>query len=555
MFHFDGSGTLAAMSFTWIPIYREIAHKLLKYENRQDELLAMIQEMRRHGLKTIGLMDRDSEGRDRPLREIDPFTFFANFNRLRVADMRRAILSVIRNTWKIRAPIPGDFDGVPLANAQNSWAFAYQARRKPDDVSILWKAAREALETNWKTYDRGLFDAALAIRQSGLAKLSIGLFWLNPKGFLPCDQHTRKFLMRSRNVERPSRATDGYFGWVHEAVRRGVRRFPEVSAAAYQTGSDLDETETDDSSEEVILPVQPDPESPPTPRNSFTKAVALDGLFMDAARFDTILDRLARKKTLILQGPPGVGKTFVAGRLAYALMGEHDDSRVCMVQLHPSYSYEDFVQGFRPDGTGLRLRNGVFHDFADRARQDPARPWFFIIDEINRGNLAKIFGELLMLIEADKRGPAHAVPLTYADGPGDTFFVPENLYIIGTMNTADRSLAMVDYALRRRFAFVTLEPALDSPAFGAWLGQKGASEALGTRLRERVRELNAVIEKERDLGPGFRIGHSFFCPPDGCAPNDAWYREIIDGEIQPLLEEYFDSRERVEKLVAELLAP
>ena len=287
----------------------------------------------------------------------------------------------------------------------------------------------------------------------------------------------------------------------------------------------------------------------------FTKADALAGLFMPEQQFDAILARLERKRCIILQGPPGVGKTFVARRIAYAMMRKRDDDRVKMVQFHPSYGYEDFIQGYRPDGSGLRLRDGVFFEFVRRAKNDPTRPWFFIIDEINRGNLAKIFGELLMLIEADKRGPAHAVPLTYADGPGDTFFVPENLYIIGTMNTADRSLAMVDYALRRRFAFVTLEPALDSPAFGAWLLQKGASEEIIARLRERVRELNAVIEKERDLGPGFRIGHSFFCPPDGCAPNDAWYREIIDGEIQPLLEEYFDSRERVEKLVADLLAP
>lgn len=287
---------------------------------------------------------------------------------------------------------------------------------------------------------------------------------------------------------------------------------------------------------------------------SFTKADALAGLFMSAGKHDEIIARLKRKKAIILQGPPGVGKTFVARRLAFAMMGMKDVRRVAMVQFHPSYGYEDFVQGFRPTRTGLERRDGVFYQFVRLARNDPDRDWFFIIDEINRGNLAKIFGELLMLIEADKRGPEHAIPLTYSEGPDETFYLPANLYFIGTMNTADRSLAMVDYALRRRFAFETLDPALDSPAFAAWLKDRKASDALIARIRARIGSLNEVITNERDLGSRFRIGHSFFCPPDGHVPDEAWYGEVIAGEIQPLLEEYFDSPDRVEKLVAELLA-
>lgn len=288
-------------------------------------------------------------------------------------------------------------------------------------------------------------------------------------------------------------------------------------------------------------------------RVEFTKSDALKDLFMTEVQLDVILARLKRKKAIILQGPPGVGKTFIARRLAFALMGERDDRRVTMVQFHPSYGYEDFVQGYRPAMTGLERRDGVFHKFARLARDDPERDWFFIIDEINRGNLAKVFGELLMLLEADKRGPEHAIPLTYSE-KDETFDFPANLHVIGTMNTADRSLAMVDYALRRRFAFVTLDPAFDSPAFATWLTERGASAALLARIRNRVTGVNEVIEKERDLGAGFRIGHSFFCPAKDQVPDEAWYREVIESEIQPLLEEYFDSRDLVKNLVSDLLA-
>ena len=226
-----------------------------------------------------------------------------------------------------------------------------------------------------------------------------------------------------------------------------------------------------------------------------------------------------------------------------------------MVQFHQSYAYEDFVQGFRPtDDGGFTLMDGVFHRFCERARANPETPHVFIIDEINRGNLSRIFGELLMLIEHDKRSKDYAVSLTYSD---TRFHVPENVHILGMMNTADRSLALVDYALRRRFAFETLEPAYGTDygrsAFEKYLTKTGADSGLARRICERIGQLNAMIRADRELGRGFQVGHSYFVPDKGDEPSGDWYRHIVDTQIAPLLREYwFDSPEIVEEAVAGL---
>ncbi len=534
------------MSFTWIPIYSEIARKVLAFESRQEELLDLLREMRSEGMKVILLNDRDAEGTRIALEEIDPFTFFASFNRTSSVSGRQAMLAKIKGAWDLSSAVPDDFDGIPLANAQNSWSFGYRDGRGEGDVGLLWRVAKAAIGASWRSFDWGLFDQALGIRQMGFAKLTTSLFWVEPRGFLPGDKHTEAYF-RQRGVVLSSRTGAGYAAWLDAVESKAGSDFPQFSWDAYLESGVEEGLEGGD---DPISTGLNEGEAGAVP---FTRADALSDLFMSVEALDGVLARLRRKKALILQGPPGVGKTFVARRLAFALMGERDERRVATVQFHPSYGYEDFVQGFRPSRTGLERRDGVLHQFARLARNDPSRDWFFIIDEINRGNLAKIFGELLMLIESDKRGPEHAIPLTYSEGPEEKFFLPKNLYFIGTMNTADRSLAMVDYALRRRFAFVTVEPAVDSPEFAGWMKKRGASEALIARIRRNVGELNAVIEKERDLGPGFRVGHSFFCPQEGDRPDELWYREVIAGEIQPLLEEYFDSGDRVRKLVADLL--
>lgn len=293
---------------------------------------------------------------------------------------------------------------------------------------------------------------------------------------------------------------------------------------------------------------------PTTPPYSLDDA--LSDLFIDREAFVSILNTLGRKRNIIVQGPPGVGKTFVAKRIAYSLMRERDDARVEMVQFHQSYAYEDFVQGWRPAKEGFELRDGIFYSFARRAGSDSVdRPYVFIIDEINRANLSKVLGELMMLIEADKRGPDYSIPLTYSPS-GERFYVPSNLYIIGLMNTADRSLAMVDYALRRRFAFIDLEPSFSNSGFTDHLKSRGASQDLIELIVSRMTQLNETITNDsKNLGYGFEIGHSYFCPTDSEVQLDkSWYRHVIEVEVKPLLREYwFDDRAKADQWVADLL--
>lgn len=295
------------------------------------------------------------------------------------------------------------------------------------------------------------------------------------------------------------------------------------------------ETFFEDSDDEV------DNEEPLVVFPEYSARQFLDEVYMGEERYDAIVGLLRTKKNIIMQGAPGVGKTYAAKRLAYSMMGVKDASRVMLVQFHQSYSYEDFIEGYRPSGAGFELVKGAFYSFCKKAADDEENDYFFIIDEINRGNLSKILGELFMLIESDKRGPKNKLQLLYSR---ELFYVPRNVHIIGMMNTADRSLAMLDYALRRRFAFVELRPAFDSEGFRDYCS--GLDNPRFEALVREVESLNRAIAEDESLGEGFCIGHSYFCnmKPEDCT--DAALASIVDYELIPMLKEYwFDEPTKV----------
>jgi 5-methylcytosine-specific restriction protein B len=288
----------------------------------------------------------------------------------------------------------------------------------------------------------------------------------------------------------------------------------------------LFDNEAEDDVEETVVELKP-----------YTKDDFLMDVYVSDKDYQDLTSLIRKKKNVILQGAPGVGKTWAAKRLAYSMMGVKDPSRVMMIQFHQSYSYEDFIMGFRPSENGFELKKGAFYSFCKTADVDSDNNYFFIIDEINRGNLSKIFGELFMMIEADKRG--NELLLLYSE---EKFSVPKNIYIIGTMNTADRSLAILDYALRRRFAFYGLKPAFQSEGFRKY--RKGLNNQKLDNLIDSVERLNEKIASDDSLGEGFCIGHSYFCNLEEF--DDQVLSGIVEYELIPLLREYwFDEPDKV----------
>lgn len=338
-----------------------------------------------------------------------------------------------------------------------------------------------------------------------------------------------------------------YDFWINEVPYFAKKYGAIARPAAEEDLSDLDELETE---EEAAAP-------------SYTVAnIVEDGSFLSPEQLAEILTRIESKKNLVLQGPPGTGKTWLAKRLAYAMIGSKDPKvtrdRLRIMQFHPSLSYEDFVRGWRPSAAGkLDLIDGLFLEIVEAAKAEPDRPFVLVIEEINRGNPAQIFGEVLTLLEDTKRSREEAMELAYRRDPGERIYVPRNLYVIGTMNIADRSLALVDLALRRRFAFVTLDTQLNE-RWRSWCADRCGMDADTIALIEqRMTELNLAIREDRSLGHQYSIGHSYVTPPSSIMADkaEAWFGDVVRTEIIPLLEEYwFDAPDKVQDAKQKLLA-
>ena len=522
--------------FTWVAFYEELAEKLLDYKSRQPELIQQLKEMEKQGLPVIHLKDIDVGGNEIDLQEIDPFTFFANFNRGITNENRQAILKYLKSKMDIKADIPDDFDGIPVMQNLKSWFFSFKNARHPEDVTRLWLLMESALKDAFLSKE--FFHEGLNIKQVAMPKITVGLFWVQPEKFLPMDGLTQDYL-KTKGLQLQSSDYDGYMGFLDNVKTQTGKNFKQISYDAYRFA--------------VQKHKLPPPEPPPPKKRNevpetYSLEDALDELFIREDYFKNILRALESKKNVILQGPPGTGKTYVGRRLAYVALGKKDKSQIEMIQFHQSYSYEDFIQGYRPnkDG-GFALKTGVFYEFVKRAQKDLNEKYIFIIDEINRANLSKVFGEIMMLIEPDKRGESFAIPLIYSENSDERFYIPENVYLIGTMNTADRSITIVDYALRRRFLFFTLKPEFGDK-FRLYLKSMNFPSSTIEDIIVRISKLNEVISKDdKNLGPGFEIGHSFFCPLEPPKDPIEWYNRVIDLEIRPLLNEYwFDDPEKAQ---------
>ena len=516
--------------FTWVAFYKELAQKLLPFRHNIQPLLDFIYSLKdSKGISQTSYI-HDSEGNKVPT--IDPFSVVAIFNRNSKWDNRRKMCAEFKKFLFIQSEVPSDFSGIPTVNPMRSFFFDWNDW---PTIDLLWDLFERVV--TGKTFEKELDN----ILQLGwyFRMLTMGFYWIDADSYLALDSKNREFLKKfGINADKIKTAKEYFMliDRVKQAMQNGgipYSSIPELSRAAFENSGNSTPKE-----QEKPLIVETN-----IPKHkTYSDKDFLEDVYIGEDQLNTLKSLLLRKKNLILQGAPGVGKTYAAQRLAYAIMGEKDDNRVRVIQFHQNYSYEDFVMGYKPNNEGgFSLVNGIFFEFCQQARSHRDMPYFLIIDEINRGNMSKIFGELLQLIEADYRDKP--IQLAYNK---QRFSVPDNLYIIGMMNTADRSLAMIDYALRRRFCFFKMKPAFRSDGFKKY--QASLHNALLDKVVDHIEQLNDVICADTSLGEGFAIGHSYLCGLEQKAELNKKIEEIVRYDVIPMLEEYwFDDQKTLKE--------